>query len=139
MPVDIVEHLPYLPREQTLFSVVCDPYHRLWIKLSSQQPSCLEYRAVRSLFLVKVTHGSVQQCYNIVHPAARSALTELLTGLRLADLSLHAAASDRGTVSAREKDVDRELQWTKSPSIEGLSQNTRPAMTRSSTNDRMGP
>jgi hypothetical protein len=55
MPVDIVEDLPYLPCQQTLFSVVRDPYHRLWIKLSSQQPSCLEYRAVRGLFLVKVT------------------------------------------------------------------------------------
>jgi hypothetical protein len=136
MPVDIVEDLPYLPCQQTLFSVVREPYHRLWIKLSSQQPGCLEYRAVRGLFLLKVTYGSVQQCYNIVHPVTRSALTDLLTGLRFADLSLHADASVRGTVSGPEKDVDRELQWTKSPPIGGLPQHTRSATARSSTNNR---
>jgi hypothetical protein len=136
VPVDIVEDLPYLPCQQTFFSVVRGRYHRLWIKLSSQQPRCLEYRAVRGLFLVKVTYGSVQQCYNIVHPVTRSVLTDLLTGLRFADLSLHADASVRGTVSGPERDVDRELQWTKPPPIGGLPQHTRSAMTRSSTNNR---
>jgi hypothetical protein len=50
---------------------------------------------VRRLFLVKVTNGRIQKSYYIVHPATRSALTDLLTGLRIADLSLHGAASDR--------------------------------------------
>jgi signal transduction histidine kinase/ligand-binding sensor domain-containing protein len=123
--VDIVEHLPYLPSQQALFSVVRGPFHRPWIKPTSQQRGCLEYRAVRGLFLMKVTHGRIQQCYYIVHPVTRPALTELLTGLRFADLSFHTAASDRGTVPAPERDVDRELQWTKSPSIEGLPRSTR--------------
>ncbi len=120
MPVDIVEHLPCLPCQQTLFSVVRGPFHRLWINPPSQQRGCLEYRAVRRVFLVKVTNGRIQQRYYIVHPVTRSALTDLLTGLRFADLSLHC----RGTVSVPEKDVDRELQWTKSPPIEGLPQHT---------------
>ena len=115
MPVDILKHLACLPREQTLFAVVRGPFHRLWINLPSQQRRCLEYRAVRRLFPVKVTNGRIQQCYYMVHPVARSALTDLLTGLRFADLSLHR----RGTVSEPEKDVDRELQWTESPPIEG--------------------
>jgi hypothetical protein len=68
MSIDIVEHLPDLPCEQALFAVVCSLFHRLWIKLSSQQRGCLEYRAVRRLFLVKVTNGRIQQCYYIVHP-----------------------------------------------------------------------
>jgi hypothetical protein len=104
MPVDIVERLPYLPFQQTLFAVVRGLCHGSWIKLSSQQRGCLEYRAMRGLFLMKVTDGRIQQRYYIVHPV----------------VSLHAAASDRGTVSAPEKDVDRELQWTKSPPIGGF-------------------
>jgi len=95
MPVDIVEHLPCLPCQQTLFSVVFGSFQRLWINLAPQQRGCLEYRAVRRLFLVKVTNGRIQQCYYIVHPVTRSALTDLLTSWRFADLSLHAAASDR--------------------------------------------
>jgi signal transduction histidine kinase/ligand-binding sensor domain-containing protein len=83
---------------------------------------------VRRLFLVKVTNGRIQQCYYIVHPVTRSALTDLLTSWRFADLSLHAAASDRGTVSASEKEVDRELQWTKAPSIEGLPHSFRQSL-----------
>jgi hypothetical protein len=125
MPVDMVEHLPYLPCQQTLFYVARGPYHRLRIKLSSQQRGCLEDRAVRGLFLVKVANGCIQQCYYIVHPVTRTALTDLLTRLRFAHLSLHAAASDRGTVSAPEEDVDRELQWAKSPSMEGLRHSIR--------------
>jgi hypothetical protein len=109
LPVDIVEHLPYLPCQQSLFCVVRGPCHRLWIKLSSQQRGCLEDRAVRGLFLVKLTNGCIQQCYYIEHPV----------------LSLHAAASDRRTVSAPEEDVDRELQWAKSHSIEGRSHSIR--------------
>jgi hypothetical protein len=120
MPVDKVEHLPCLPCEQTLFSVAPNPFHTFWINLPSQQRGCLEYRAVRRLLLVKVTNGRIQQCNYMVHPVARSAPIGLRTDLRFAELSLHAVASDRGTVSAPEKDVDRELQWTKSPSIEGL-------------------
>jgi signal transduction histidine kinase/ligand-binding sensor domain-containing protein len=57
----------------------------------------------------------------MVHPAARSALTDLRTGLRLEGLCLHCG----GTVSAHEQEVDRELQWRKAPSIEGLPQNNR--------------
>jgi hypothetical protein len=116
MPVDIVEHLPCLPCQQTLFSVVRGPFHRLWINLPSQQRGCQEYRAVRRLFLVKVTNGHIKQCDYMVHPVTRSALTDLRTSLRFADLSLHC----RGTVSASDKDVDRELQWTKAPSFEGV-------------------
>jgi streptogramin lyase len=57
----------------------------------------------------------------MIHPVARTALTDLRCGLRLAELSLHC----RGTVSAPAKDVDRELQWTKAPSMEGLPRNHR--------------
>jgi hypothetical protein len=121
MPVDVVEHLPCLPSQQTLLCVVRGPFDRPWINLPSQQRGCLEYRAVRRLFLVEVTNGRIQQCYYIVHPVARSALTGLRTDLRFADLSLHC----RGTVSRSEKNVDRELQWTKAPSIEGLPQSNR--------------
>src|SRR5258708_29991091 len=118
MPVDILKHLASLPREQTFFSVFRGPFHKLWINPHSQQRRCLEYRAVRRLFPVKVANGRIQQCYYMVHPVARSALTDLLTGFRFAVLSLHR----RGTVSGPEKNVDRELQWTKSPPIEGLPQ-----------------
>jgi hypothetical protein len=59
MPVDIVEHLPCLPCQQMLFSVVRGPFDGLWINLPSQQRGCLEYRAVRRLFLVKVTNGRI--------------------------------------------------------------------------------
>src|SRR3984957_18740510 len=50
----------------------------------------------------------------MMHPIARSALTRTVP--RFANLSLHC----RGTVSAPEKKVDRELQWTKAPSLEGF-------------------
>src|ERR1700733_10838318 len=100
MPVDIVEHFSCLPCEQILFPVVRGPYHRLRINLPSQQRGGLEYDAVRGLFLVKVANGRIQQCYYFVHP----------------DLSLHC----RGTVSVPEENGDRELQWTKAPSIGGL-------------------
>jgi hypothetical protein len=89
MPVDVVEHLPCLPSQQTLLSAVRGRFDRSWINLPSQQRGCLEYRAVRRLFLVEVTNGRIQQCYYIVHPVARSALTGLRTDLRFADLSLH--------------------------------------------------
>ena len=59
MPVDVVEHLPCLPSQQTFLSVVRGPFHRSWINLPSQQRGCLEYRAVRRLFLVKVTNGRI--------------------------------------------------------------------------------
>jgi hypothetical protein len=121
MPVDIVEHLPCLPRQQALFSVGHGPFHRLWINLPSQKRGGLQYRAVRRLFLVKMTNGRIQQCYYIEHPVTRSALTDLRTGLRFAELSLHC----RGTVSVPDKNVDRELQWTKAPSIEGLPHSNR--------------
>jgi hypothetical protein len=62
MPVDVVEHLPCLPSQQTLLSVVRGLFHRSWINLPSQQRGCLEYRAVRGLFLVEVTNGCIQQC-----------------------------------------------------------------------------
>jgi hypothetical protein len=42
-----------------LFSVVRGPFDGLWINLPSQQRGCLEYRAVRRLFLVKVTNGRI--------------------------------------------------------------------------------
>jgi signal transduction histidine kinase/ligand-binding sensor domain-containing protein len=121
MPVDMVEHLPCLPCQQTLFPVVRGPFHRLWINLSSQHRGCLEYCAMRRLFPVKVTDGHIQQRYHMVHPAARSALTDLRTGLRFEGLCLHCG----GTVSAHEHEVDRELQWTKAPSIEGLPHSNR--------------
>jgi signal transduction histidine kinase/ligand-binding sensor domain-containing protein len=71
---------------------------------------------VRGLSLVKVSNGRIQQCDYMMYPVVRSALTDLQTELRFADLNMHC----RGTVSASEKDVDRELQWIKAPSIEGL-------------------
>jgi len=132
MPVDIVEHFPCLPCQQTLFSVVHGPFHRLWINLPSQHRGCLEYRAMRRVFPVKVTNGRIQQRYYIVHPIARSALTDLRTDLRFADLRWHC----RGTISALEEDVHRELQWTKAPPIEGVPNMPCAAMTRSSTNNR---
>jgi hypothetical protein len=65
----------------------------LWINLPLQQRGCLEYRAVRGLFRVKVPNGRIQQCYDIAHPVARSALTDLLTGLgyrqRLSEVTIH--------------------------------------------------
>jgi signal transduction histidine kinase/ligand-binding sensor domain-containing protein len=121
MPVDIVEHLPRLPCQQALFSVVRAPFHRLRINLPSQQRGCFEYGAVRRLFLVKVSNGRIQQRDYIVHPVARSALTDLRTGLRFAGLRLHSG----GTVSVPDKYVDRELQWAKAPSIEGLPHGNR--------------
>jgi signal transduction histidine kinase/ligand-binding sensor domain-containing protein len=60
---------------------------------------------VRRLFLVKVTNGRIQQGYNLVHPVLR----------------LHC----RGTVSVAEANVDRELQWAKAHSIEGLPYSNR--------------
>jgi hypothetical protein len=62
MPVDMVEDLACLPYLQTLFSVVRGRFHRLWTNLPSQQRAGLEYRAVRRLFLVKMTNGRIQQC-----------------------------------------------------------------------------
>ena len=62
VPVDIVEHFACLPRQQTLFSVVCGCFRRLRIDLSSQQRGCLKYRAVCRLFLVKMSDGRIQQC-----------------------------------------------------------------------------
>jgi signal transduction histidine kinase/streptogramin lyase len=116
MAVDVVEHFPCLPCQQTLFALIRGPFHWLWINLPSQQRGCLEYRAVRRLFLMKVTDGCIQERYYIVHPVTRSALTDIRIELRFAHLSLHC----RETVSAFDKDVDRELQWGKAPSIEGL-------------------
>jgi hypothetical protein len=110
MLIDVIEHLPCLPCQQTLFSVVHSPFHKLWISLSAQYRGCLEYgaarRAVRRLFLVKLTDGRIEQCYYTVHPV----------DLHFACLSLHGG----GTVSVSERDVDRELQWTKAPPFEGL-------------------
>ena len=80
MPVDIVEHFPCLPCEQTLLPIVRSPFHKLWINLPSQQRGCLEYRAVRGLFLMKVTNGRIQQCNYVEHPVTRSALIDLRTG-----------------------------------------------------------
>src|SRR5271156_5887922 len=123
MPVDILEHLAYLPCQQTLFAVVFRPFHGLWIKLSAQQRGGLAYRAMRGLFLVKMTNRRVQQCYYGVHPVTRSGVTDFLTRLDLVYLSLHAAAPDGGPIPTLEEDVDRALQWEKSPSIEGLPGN----------------
>jgi signal transduction histidine kinase/ligand-binding sensor domain-containing protein len=125
MPVDILEHLAYLPCQQTLFAVVCRSFHGLWIKLSAQQRGGLAYRVMRGLFLVQMTNRRVQQCYYCLHPVIRSALTDFLTRLGLVDLSLHAAAPDRGTVPTLGEDVDRALQWAISPSIEGFPRSIR--------------
>src|SRR5277367_6290629 len=65
---------------------------------------------------MKVSNGHIQQRDYMMHPVTRSALTYPQTELRFANLSLHC----RGTVAVPEQDVDRELQWTKAPSIEGL-------------------
>jgi hypothetical protein len=93
MLVDVVEHLPCLPGEQTLFTVSRGSFHRLWINLPPQQQGSLDYRAVRRLSLVKVYNGRIEQCYYMMHPAARSALTDLLTGLgyrrRLSEVTIH--------------------------------------------------
>jgi hypothetical protein len=42
----------------------------LCINLPSQYRGCLEYRAVRRVFLVKVTDGHIKQRYYIVHPVS---------------------------------------------------------------------
>ena len=93
MPVDMVEHLPCLPCQQTLLSVFRGPFHRWWINLPSQQQGSLDYRAVCRLSLAKVSNGCIQQCQYMVHPVARSALTDLLTRLgylqRLSEVTIH--------------------------------------------------
>jgi hypothetical protein len=109
MAVDVFEHLACLPCEQTLFSVV--PRQRLWIDLPSQQRGCFEQGVVRRFLAVKPIDGRIHQGYYMVQPVNRSRRT----GLRLADLSLH-----EKTVSAPMRHVNRELQWIKAPSIEGL-------------------
>ena len=81
MPVDMVEYLSCLPCQQALFSVVRGPFHGVWTNLPSQQRGCLDYRAVRRLSLAKVSNGRIQQGYHMVHPVARPALADLLTGL----------------------------------------------------------
>src|ERR1700678_2129463 len=68
MPVDMVEHLPCLPCQQTLFPVFCGPVRGLWINLSSQQQGSFDYRAVCRLSVAKMPNGRVQQCYYMVHP-----------------------------------------------------------------------
>ena len=126
MPVNVVEHLPGLPCQQALLASVASPFHRLWIDLPSQQRGCLEYRAVRRLFLVKVADGRIQQCYDSVHPVVRPALADIRTGLRFARLCWHRGCSlDGGTVAAPGRDVDRELQWRKYPPIEGFPHDRR--------------
>ena len=76
MTVDMVEHLPRLPCQQPLPSVFRGALHRLWTDLPSQQRSGLDYRAMRRLSLAKVSNGCIQQCYDMVHPVARSGLTD---------------------------------------------------------------
>ena len=66
MPINIVENFACLPCEQTLFSIVRS--HSLWVDLPSHQRGRLEYRAMRGLFLAKVSNGRIQQRYYIVHP-----------------------------------------------------------------------
>jgi signal transduction histidine kinase/ligand-binding sensor domain-containing protein len=112
----MVEDLARLPCQQVLSPSVGGSLHRSRIDLPSQQRAGLDYRTVRGLSLVKLSDGRIQQGDYMMHPIARSALTDLQTELRFADLSLHC----RGTVSAPEKDVDRELQGAKAPSIEGF-------------------
>ena len=126
MPVNMVEHLSGLPCQQALLASIAGPFHRLWIDLPSQERGCLEYRAVRRLFLVKVADGRIQQCYDSVHPVARPALAEVRTGLRFARFCWHRGCSlDGATVAAPYGDVDRELQWQKYPPIEGFPHDRR--------------
>ena len=89
MTVDVVEHFSCLPCQQTHFSGIRSPFCRLWINLPSQQRGSFQYRAVRRLFLMKVTDSRIQQCDYMVHPVARSALTRRRNDLRFADMSLH--------------------------------------------------
>jgi hypothetical protein len=89
MPVDMVEYLPSLPCQQTLFSVVRTLFRGLRVHLPAQQRGCFNYRAVRRLFVVKLSNGRIQQGYYMVHPVPRSPLTDLQTDLPLADFSLH--------------------------------------------------
>src|SRR6202050_1052956 len=116
MPVDMVEDLACLPCQPMLSPSVGGHLYRSRINLPTQQRASLDYRTVRGLPVVKVSRGRLQQCDCMTPPIARSPLTDLQTELRFTDLSLHS----RGTVSAPEKDVDRELQWAKAPSIQGL-------------------
>jgi hypothetical protein len=61
MPVDMVEHPSSLPCQQTLFSVVRTLFRGLRVHLPAQQRGCFKYRAVRRLFVVKLTNGRIQQ------------------------------------------------------------------------------
>jgi hypothetical protein len=89
MPVDMVEHLPSLPCQQTLFSVVRTLFRGPRVHLPAQQRGRFNYRAVRRLFVVKLTNGRIQQGYYMVHPVPRSPLTERQSDLPLADFRLH--------------------------------------------------
>jgi predicted nucleic acid-binding Zn-ribbon protein len=128
MPVDIVEHLEHLPCQQALSRAARNSNHRLWIKLTAQQRGCREYRAMRRLFLVKMADDTVKQGDSIVQPITGSVRGDPPTGLCFVGLSLHAAASGRGTVSAAGAHVDSELQWIKPPPFEGFSRHARPAV-----------
>ncbi|MGB6309380.1 MAG: hypothetical protein WBF89_16460 [Steroidobacteraceae bacterium] len=48
---------------------------------------------MRRLSLAKVSNGRIQQCYYMVHPVARSGLTDLLTAIgycqRLSEVTIH--------------------------------------------------
>ncbi len=68
MLVDMVQDLASLPCQQALFSVVRTLCCGLRIHLPAQQGGCFEYRAVRRLFMVKLTHGRIQQGDDVVHP-----------------------------------------------------------------------
>jgi hypothetical protein len=89
MPVEMVEHLSSLPCQQTLFSLVGTLFRGLRVHLPAQQRGCFTYRAVRRLFVVKLTDGRIQQGYYMVDPVPRSHLTDVQTDLPLADFNLH--------------------------------------------------
>ncbi len=89
MPVDMLEHLARLPCQQTLFSVARTLIRGLRVHLPAQQRGCFKYRAVRRLFVVKLTNGRIQQGYYVAHPVGRSPLADVRTRLHLADLGLH--------------------------------------------------
>jgi hypothetical protein len=89
VPVDVGEYLSSLPCQQTLFAIVPGLFGSLRINLPSQKRGCLEYRSMRSLSLVKVTDGCIQQRNYNVHPAIGSMLSDLWVTFRFADSSMH--------------------------------------------------
>lgn len=70
-PIDMIEHLPCLPCQQTLFSGVRIPWRRMRIRLPPQHRDCFEDRAVCGLLVMKLPDGHIEPLDHLVHPFMR--------------------------------------------------------------------